>query len=118
MTETNVYLHQAIWFRGVGLIGTIQSVIPVFVVKIFQVLFEAKLNVASVSQTNQIMEEIEVVFVKVIDAFQELDHRKVKPQRRVVPLWIVAVVIPPRHPRRIIYGPTTYRPAVIDDGII
>lgn len=64
------------------------------------------------------MEEIEVVFVKVVGAFQELDHGKVKPRRRVVALWIVAMVIPPRGPRHFIYGPTTCRPAVFDDGIM
>ena len=101
-----------------GLIGTIERVISVVVVRIFQVFFEAQLNVTGVSQTNQIMEEIEVVFVKVVGAFQELDHRKVKPRRRVIALWIVAVVIPPCRSRHIICGPTTCRPAVFDDGIM
>lgn len=89
-----------------------------YLVRIFQVLFEAQLNVAGMSQANQIMKEIEVVFVKVVGAFQELDHGKVKPRRRVTPLWIVAVVIPPRCSRHVIYRPSTCRPAVFDDGIM
>lgn len=112
------YLHQTIWFRCVCLIGTIKSVIPVAVFGIFQVFLKTQLDVAGMSQTNQIMEEIEVVFIKVPGAFQELDHRKVKPRRRIVPLWIVAVVIPPRRPRHVFYGPATCRPVVLDDGIM
>lgn len=101
-----------------GLIGTIQSVISVVIVKVFQVLFEAQFDVAGVSQTNKIMEEIEVVFVTVVGAFQELNRRMVQPRRRVIALWIVVVVIPPGRPRQIIYGPTTCRPAVFYDGIM
>lgn len=117
-TDIDAYLHQTIWFRCVCLIGTIKSVISVTVFGIFQVFLKAQLDVASMSQTNQIVEEIEVVFVKVPGAFQELDHRKVKPRRRVVPLWIVAVVIPPRRARHFFYGPATCRPAVFDNGIM
>lgn len=101
-----------------GLIGTIKSVITVIVVKVFQVLYEAQLDVARMSQTNKIMEEIEVAFAKVVGAFRELNRRMVKPRRRVIALWIVAVVIPPCRSRHIICGPTTCRPAVFDDGIM
>lgn len=56
------------------MVGTIKSVISIVVIGIFHVFFEAQLNIAGVSQTSQIMEKIDVVFVKVVGPFQKLDH--------------------------------------------
>ena len=118
ITEIQVHLHQAIWFRCVCLIGAIESIIPVIVVRIVQVLLEAQLDVASMSQTSQVMEEIEVVFMEVIGAFQKLDHRKMKPRCRVISVGVVSVMIPPCSPRHASRRSTACSPAMFNDGVV
>jgi hypothetical protein len=57
-----------------GLVGAVERIKSVLVIRIVQVLFEAHGQIASASQICQVTEEMEIVLIESVGAFEELYH--------------------------------------------
>lgn len=74
LTCVRVSLHKSIRVHRVSLVGGVERIESIPVIRIVQVLFEGHGDITGALQSRQVMEEIEIFLIELVGAFEEFDH--------------------------------------------
>ena len=74
LTCVRGFLHKSIRVHRVSLVGAVERIESIPVIRIVQVLFEGHGDITGTLQSCQVMEEIEIVLIELVGAFEEFDH--------------------------------------------